>query len=157
MAELIPTYKHTPKKGKKIRRYPKSLETLEKYRQMLVESPTKEQIMKELNLSDRGYHRLLSLYKEIYYSPAAIEQKTKEDIEKMSVVEKKAYEDLMAEKIKYKEYTDVNEYNLKVRARFGLAPNETTVIEHKSDVRLDVDIINKYLKLKHKDKSDEDK
>jgi len=139
----------------KTKRYPKSLDTLERYRKMLVNSPTKSQVIKELNISIRGYNRLLDLYKEIYYSPAAIEQRAKEDLEKMTIVERKAYSDLMADKIKYKEYVDVNEYNLKVRTRFGFAPNETTIIEHKGEKISEVEIINKYLRIRSK--SDDDK
>jgi len=128
---------------------------IDKFRKMLLDNPSKQEVQKELKLSHREYYRFLDAYKDVCYSPEAIEQRTKEDIEKISFVEHRAYKDLMTDKIKYKEYLEVNDHNLKIRTRYGLAPSEKTVIEHKHDTYNEVEVINKYMRIKSKSRPEE--
>jgi hypothetical protein len=137
----------------------KTLEEVEQFRKLLIQSKTRTEIINEMGWSENVYKKVMTTYRNMFYSPEAIQQKASEDLEKLTVVEKKAFSDLLKEKIGYKDYIAVNEHNQKTKARYGYAPNDKIDIEHTGKINFDINselrAIEEDLKKKRKEIEDE--
>lgn len=104
--------------------HPKTLEKVERYRQLLTTRPTKKKVMQELKLSERDYSRLLATYREVNWSDEVIEQKRDEDLEILAVMDRKVFSDVLQGKAKASEYVAVNKHYQDTKARHGFIPSE---------------------------------
>lgn len=137
---------------------PKTLEKIEQYRKLLLTSPTISQVKEKLGLKNKkAYDNLVKAYKDVYNNESIKIQRANELIEKINVVERKAFTDYLKGDIKPKEYTDVLEYCVKLLSRYGFAPSEIDKIEinHKGNVKVDLlshfKELEEYLKSKRDD------
>lgn len=120
---------------------PKTLEMVERYRELLFKTSNYKEIMRELGIKSRlKYDRLIAAYKDIYYNEDVKVNKLNEYLEKILAVERRAYQDLLDGASKPKEYNEVLEFALKQLARFGIAPDdvEKIQIEHKGNYQVDL-------------------
>lgn len=118
---------------------PKTLEKVEQYRQLLLASSTPSQIKKKLNIKNKlAYERLTKAYKDIYHNEEVKQNRLLEILEKMAVVEKKAFNDYLKGAIKPKEYTDVLDFYINKLTKFGLAPEDINKIQLNISGNLDV-------------------
>jgi len=120
---------------------PKTLEKIEAYRKLILTAPTPQQVKEKLGLKNKkAYDNLMKAYKDVYNNEEIKIQRANEVIEKITLVERKAFNDYLKGETKAKEYTDVLEYCLKLLSRYGFAPSEIEKIqvEHTGSVKLDL-------------------
>jgi hypothetical protein len=120
---------------------PKTLEKVEQYRKLLLTAPTPSQVKEKLGLRNkRAYDYLMKAYKDVYNNEEIKIQRANEVIEKITIVERKAFNDYLKGETKAKEYTDVLDYCIKLLSKYGFAPTdvEKIQIEHTGGVSLDL-------------------
>jgi hypothetical protein len=135
----------------------KMLEQIERFRMLLLQSKTRPQMIKELKVSSNTYDRIVNAYRQIYYNPEEIERKANEDLEKLSLVDRKAFDEVMKDKIGYKDYVITNEHYQKTKARYGYAPTDKVNLNVSYDKDFVIDSIKKIISSKSdtiEDKSD---
>ena len=144
--------------------HPKTLENLERYRKVLLKSPTIHELKKELGYSERVFRNIKKLYKELYYNEEAMEQKRNETIEKSNLIKRKAFNDYITGNIPARDFVVIDKHCQDTDARFGFGPTEKLDINLSGGLDVNTKLrgfeaylksleLEKEKKLKHKDES----
>jgi hypothetical protein len=135
MTEIV---EKTHKKKEKEYKKSKRLEEIEQYRKLLLAGLSRSQIMEKMNLSRVKLCRLLKSYKEMMTDDDTRQAKTIETLEKISVIEKKAFRDVLEDRLKPRDFVDINKHHIETLARLGYLPNNKLEVEHTGKINIDL-------------------